>query len=140
MQIFSFFLIFFIVISGVFGQSRKEKKVSKASDSSKVWTKEEIQLFYQSWIVEDFQFPETLSLEEVSTQKIEPPKEESVPPAKKVSIQINTQANPIVDFFSENIKFILIGLAILSFALYRLRYGSSISHSSRRIFSKFKNK
>lgn len=137
MRIFSFFLVFFIIVFGVNGENKK-KKVSK--NSNHIWTKEEIQLFYKSWIIEDLQFPEIPKPEEIVSKPVEVQKQESPPPVSKIIIQENTKKNSIFHFFSENIKLILIGIAILTFALYRLRYGTSTPSSSGRIFSKFKNK
>lgn len=140
MRILTFFLVIFIIFSSsIYSQNSKKKKVSKVSESPN-WTKEEIQLFYQSWVVEDLQFPETLKLDEVANQSIELSKKEVPHPVQKVSFQTDKKENPIWNFFSENIKLILIAIAIISFALYRLRYGSSTPNSSGKIFSKFKNK
>lgn len=143
MRAFIIFLGLFIVFSASDAQNTKKKKSVKnqTQESTGIWTKQEIQEFYQSWIVEDLQFPDSfeVSLVETTPPVNLPKKEESNSP-QKIQFPVESKENPIFQFFSENIKLILIGLAILSFALYRLRYGSSGYKSSGRIFSKFKDK
>ncbi|MCX7998272.1 MAG: hypothetical protein N3A69_04875 [Leptospiraceae bacterium] len=139
MRILSFFFGIILLSLSVYAEAGKRKKQAPKVSEPSLWTKQEILTFYQSWIVDELQFPDNLEIQQVPLKQEEPPKKEVSLPTK---IQFSTESkeNPFLHFFSENLKLILIGIAILSFALYRLRYGSSSYKSSGKTFSKFKDK
>lgn len=116
------------------------KKSSSQPVSIPGLNKEERKLFLQSWVSEEVQFPSEIEAPkvEIPVQKapVEPKKPEMSKPVGP------STPSPFWSFLTENSKVILVGLAILAFAIYRLRnIGVSAPSEHRgRIFSKFRDK
>lgn len=99
------------------------------------WVHPELNFLYEPTPKEELTVPEKPAVTENK------PKPEEVKP--KPNIELPTEKNTLMQFFSEYKKvFLVVGIVVI-FALYRLRNGvsrSSQGSSSGRIFSKFNDK
>lgn len=123
-------------------QIKKGNSSKKTGEESLGLSKEDRKLVYQSWVSEETLFPsETEEKKEETTVK-KPPTTTQIPEYPKPKPLDPGKEGAISKFFSENLKMILVGLAILAFAVYRLRNMgiSSPTEPRGRIFSKFRDK
>jgi len=126
-------------------KNSKDKK--KDQENSRRLSSAEIKELNSNWVHPELNFlyepapKEELPVTEKTAVTENKPKPEEVKP--KPNIEIPTEKNTIIQFFSEYKKvFLVVGIVVI-FALYRLRNGasrSSQSSSSGRIFSKFNDK
>jgi len=144
MRFFISFLILFFVGNLNLQETRtksKKKPISSTPPSYISLPKEDRKIIYSSWIIEEASFPSELPIEAKEIQPIEnKPLENLIKnPSKKID---NESSNKFTKFFLENQKIILVGLAILLFAIYQFRKTGIYSSSkvARRTFSRLKNK
>ncbi len=134
----SFLILFFVGNLNLQEVRKKGKKKSTTPPPTSYLSlpKEERKVIYNSWVLEEVSFPSELQME---TNEIKPPSENLIKPPKKIESE---SSNKFINFFLENQKIILVGLAIVLFAIYQFRKTGIYSSSkvARRTFSKFKNK